>query len=933
MEIAGKTAFYLMALSVLSCGAWAQNSQSSSCTLDPPAFVTGAANIFNDRQEQDLGDAMAERAESGMRLAPVSPADQLTLIGQRLLAALPPSGVHFTFRIYDSGEINAFSTAGGRVYVSRKLITAVKSEDELAGVVAHEIGHISTHQIAIDYTAMLRARLGVTQVTDRADVFARLHQVLSAPPKGKEGGESEVAGELAADRVALYAMVRAGYAVESFPSFFNQVTQNEGKTGSWLSDMFGQTGEETQRYRSALKSVADLPSGCKGKEPAAGAAFLAWQRGILEERVKEVAAGLSGDRPVTLDPPLRPSLWRIRFSPNGHNVLAQDEGSVTVVDKDAGKVLFRIDAPDALQAQFTPDSQSVVFHDKTLRVERWSVATGTRTNVKELVVFDGCVQTLLSQDGRTLMCVNLSEHDQSFRVGLRMIDVESGTPWFDRPNLYQPNGLSEWSAVWSLAMKPANGDEVVNEAMSPDGRYLVTSVSDHILAFDLEKRELIPLNGKLKGLTQTRMSFLGPDQLFLFGGRKNGSMFDARILSFPDGQLIKQTEIGDQQIDSVTKGSFLMTWPLKDYAVGILNPIEPKLLAASKFQAIDVWDSQVATEAAGGGLLIRPVVGSDLQRISLLLGPLPAPRAAAFSSDGKYLALSLKNRAGVWNLDTGKQVALLRPFTSAWIDGNDHLFGQFPKYINWEPKELEFSLSPLGASELAVLDDKEWQYHDMELRFKPLGKSGSGDLHVTFEVKKMKTQTVAWSRDYAHERPACWPAEDDRLVLGWDLNSSTAWEEIRKFPVLAPEINAIKNQTKGILLETVAPETGAPLQQVVIPEADLTGGWNDVRRAMVSGDYVLVRGEHGNTVIYRLSTGAKVGEFFGRPLATGSASGLIAAINREDEILLVDEQSGKEIKRFSLGMPIIVARIIGGKDKALVVLTDDQVVHRLPLPK
>ncbi len=142
------------------------------CTLEAPNFATNAPNIFNDRQEQDLGDALAEMFEADMRLADPGKDDALTRIGEKLLAQLPPTGIKYHFRMYDSGEINAFSVTGGRVYISRKLITAIKNEDELAGVLAHELGHLSMHQTAIGLTRDFKIRLGVTQVGDRADIFA-----------------------------------------------------------------------------------------------------------------------------------------------------------------------------------------------------------------------------------------------------------------------------------------------------------------------------------------------------------------------------------------------------------------------------------------------------------------------------------------------------------------------------------------------------------------------------------------------------------------------------------------------------------------------------------------------------------------------------------------------------------------------------------------
>jgi hypothetical protein len=239
----------------------------------------------------------------------------------------------------------------------------------------------------------------------------------------------------------------------------------------------------------------------------------------------------------------------------------------------------------------------------------------------------------------------------------------------------------------------------------------------------------------------------------------------------------------------------------------------------------------------------------------------------------------------------------------------------------------------LDGKDLGKFEPEDWQYHDLQFRFKPMGKDKDATHHATFEVKKMGTQSVAWSRDFPHEMPACWPAEDDRMVLAWDLSSDTAKSEIKSHPQLQQQVEMLKDRKKGLLLEIVTPLTGAPLQQVIIPEADLTHGLHDERGAIVSGDLVLVRGERGNTTIYSLESGAKIGEFFGFTVASDAKAGVIAAENREEEILFVDEHSGKELQRFTLGSPVRAARIVGDKDKMLFVVTADQVVHKVPLPK
>jgi Peptidase family M48 len=909
----------------------AQATSLESCRLDPPAFSTGAPNIFNDRQEQDLGDALAEYAESDMRIAAPAEDDQLTQIGERLLATLPPTGVHYRFRIYDSGEINGFSLAGGRVYISRKLIASVKNEDELAGVLAHEIGHLSTHQVAIEFTRLFKIRLGVTQVGDRADVFAKVHQFMSTPAKDNEPEENEEKDQLVADHVALYAMVRAGYAPGSFAAFLNASMMNKSKTGNWFTDVFGLTHEASKRYREATKLIAELPAGCQDKQPQAGLAFLAWQKKLLEQRVQLIAEGAVGDETLKLKDPVRPTAWRVRFSPDGNYVLMQDEGSITVAGVKPPRYLFRIDAPDVQAAKFTPDSQEIVFNDDQLRVERWNIFGAKRVDVKEMVVFDGCSQSLLSADGRTLVCAKVDlDHDQP-RIGLRILDVATGSTLYENQKFFELNAMSSYWTYLSFFTDAITGTDMVTMLSSPDGKYLLAVVGQSIMGYDFTSRQPVQLGGKLKGLVQSPMSFVGPDKLYVVDRNSDKGMHPARMLSFPDGRVLNESKVGEQVPGSVTQGELLSMSPLKDYAVGLYDPVAAKIVCVWRSPAIDAWNKRVAAEDSDGNLFLGVLDSQDAVRMPVPLGPLPSPQAGEFSPDGRYLAVSLRGRSAVWDLATGAQVRLMRPLRNIWIDNQDRLFGQFPKYMDRDPAEFELDLKALQAKDLGKFEDGDQLYRNLQISLRPMGRDKATNRHVTLEVRNMETQAVAWSRDYPGARPVCWPAEDDRMVLGWDLGSDTAKSELKGNPKLQQLAASFKDHKKGLLIETVKPETGAPLEQVALPEVDLSNGWDDERFAQVSGEFALVRGEHNNTVIYRLDTGAKAGEFFGWPVATDAEMGLIAATNREDEIVLVNERTGTEIERFTLGSPLRLARIIASQ-RQLLVLTADQVVHRIPLP-
>lgn len=59
---------------------------------------------------------------------------------------------------------------------------------------------------------------------------------------------------------------------------------------------------------------------------------------------------------------------------------------------------------------------------------------------------------------------------------------------------------------------------------------------------------------------------------------------------------------------------------------------------------------------------------------------------------------------------------------------------------------------------------------------------------------------------------------------------------------------------------------------------------------------------------------------------------VVAAIHRDEEVLLVDMKTGHELERITRGSPVRAARIVSGKDRRLFVLTAGQTVHRLPSP-
>lgn len=133
-----------------------------ACSVNP---ATGTPNLvmMSENRELEIGREEHEKVIAGMRVMPDSPLTAyVNEVGQRVAAASHRAGINYTFTVIDSPEVNAFALPGGYVYINRGLLLYLKSEDELAAVLAHEIGHITARH-AIQQQA--RGRLGNAAAT------------------------------------------------------------------------------------------------------------------------------------------------------------------------------------------------------------------------------------------------------------------------------------------------------------------------------------------------------------------------------------------------------------------------------------------------------------------------------------------------------------------------------------------------------------------------------------------------------------------------------------------------------------------------------------------------------------------------------------------------------------------------------------------------
>jgi peptidase M48-like protein len=199
----------------------------------------------------------------------------------------------------------------------------VHSRDELAAVLAHEMGHIIAHHAALTTSQEFRKVLGITQVGDRDDITAKWNDLVSNYRRGKgtsfsKRADLEEREQVQADTIALYLIARAGYSPQVFETFFDRLAETKGDAGGFWSNLFGTTKPDSKRLAQIIKNMPVMPGSCMATITVNTAEFEQWKKNVIESSIVDVGRpqslpGLVSKRALTER--LRPEIQEIRISP------------------------------------------------------------------------------------------------------------------------------------------------------------------------------------------------------------------------------------------------------------------------------------------------------------------------------------------------------------------------------------------------------------------------------------------------------------------------------------------------------------------------------------------------------------------------------------------------------------------------------------------
>jgi beta-barrel assembly-enhancing protease len=217
-------------------------------------------DFYSLEHEIALGKQLAQQVERSSKMIddPVV-TEYVNRVGQNLVRN-SDARVPFTIKVIDSDEVNAFALPGGFFYVNSGLILRAQEESELAGVMAHEISHVTL-------------RHGTKQATKADIIQIGAMAAMIFVPYGWAGYGIYEGMQLAipltflkfsrdaerqADFFGIQYMYKAGYDPNSYVTFFERIQADEKRRPGTIPKMFSTHPPTPDRIEAAQKEIARI---------------------------------------------------------------------------------------------------------------------------------------------------------------------------------------------------------------------------------------------------------------------------------------------------------------------------------------------------------------------------------------------------------------------------------------------------------------------------------------------------------------------------------------------------------------------------------------------------------------------------------------------------------------------------------------------------
>lgn len=225
-------------------------------------LATAGACSISHRREVEMGALYAEQIDAQLPVVrEPAIASYLQRLGDSLASIADRRGLTWRFTLVNLDEINAFALPGGYVYVTRTLVDRASTVDQLAGVLAHEISHVTRRHAVKQIEAVERANVGLTLVC----VLTGACQSTAAQVGIEVGGAAVFAkysrdDERQADQDAVRLVVRAGISPLGIPAMLETLLKERRTNPGGLDAWFRTHPYEEERIRYTRSLIGEWPA-------------------------------------------------------------------------------------------------------------------------------------------------------------------------------------------------------------------------------------------------------------------------------------------------------------------------------------------------------------------------------------------------------------------------------------------------------------------------------------------------------------------------------------------------------------------------------------------------------------------------------------------------------------------------------------------------
>jgi len=257
---------FVVPLALIATTALGQTQQKPLAEKDNPLMIgkrdinKGQIDFYSIDKEVALGRQLAAEVDRESKFVsdPII-TEYVNRVGQNIILHSDVK-TPVTIKVIDSNEVNAFALPGGHLYVNRGVIEAADNEAELAGVIAHETGHVAARHGVEQASKANLINYGSIPLIFLGGIggFAIRQAAGLAVPLGflkfSRGAEEE------ADRLGAQYMWAAGYDPHAMVTFFEKLEAKEKKKPGTIAKVFSTHPMTSDRINNVGNLVARFPN-------------------------------------------------------------------------------------------------------------------------------------------------------------------------------------------------------------------------------------------------------------------------------------------------------------------------------------------------------------------------------------------------------------------------------------------------------------------------------------------------------------------------------------------------------------------------------------------------------------------------------------------------------------------------------------------------